>query len=142
MALTISETGSAGSIENLKTSWKQLLYTMQPQINRLPKEEDRDYFFGIPSLLIGKEPRLANIEKKRMYLVERQARLILILLEYHQIWGINSIRRLSAEYLNSLSLSGSEDGLILKYGIGGYSKQLVEQKMINENIEPKKKGWF
>lgn len=61
MAIELRETPSA---ENVKQSWSQVMIALQPIVEHLPKEEDRDYFNGILSFLIGKEPRISNIDKK------------------------------------------------------------------------------
>ena len=139
MAIELRETPSA---ENVKQSWSQVMIALQPIVEHLPKEEDRDYFNGILSFLIGKEPRISNIDKKLMFLYIRKGRLISKLYYYRQIFNMDYIRRKLIEYLNELALSLGEDGLFIKYGIGGFSKQFVEQKVINEVSPQKKKGWF
>ena len=139
MAIELRETPSA---ENVKQSWSQVMIALQPIVEHLPKEEDRDYFNGILSFLIGKEPRISNIPEKLMFLYIRKGRFICKLYYYRHIYNMEYIRRLLIEYLNELALSLGGDGLFIKYGIGGFSKQFVEQKVINEASPQKKKGWF
>lgn len=138
MPVQISEV----SAENVKASWAQVMMALQPIIHRSLPQDDKDYFNGILNFIIGKEPRISNIDKKHMFLYIRTGRIITKLYYNRQIWDMEYIRRKLIEYLNELALSLGEDGLFIKYGIGGYSRQFVEQKMINENVEQKKKGWF
>jgi len=139
MAIELRETPSA---ENVKQSWSQVMMALQPIVHRSLPQDDRDYFNGILNFLIGKEPRISNIDKKLMFLYIRKGRIITKLYYNRQIWDMNYIRRKLIEYLNELALSLGEDGLFIKYGIGGYSKQYVEQKVINENLEQKQKGFW
>jgi hypothetical protein len=139
MPIELRETPSA---ESAKTSWSQVMMALQPIIHKSLPQDDKDYFNGILNFLIGKEPRISNIDKKIMFLYIRKGRIITKLFYNRQIWDMNYIRRKLIEYLNELALSLGEDGLFIKYGIGGYSRQFVEQKMISENIEQKKKGWL
>lgn len=138
MPIEIRETPSAESVKN---NWAQTALTLEPLVDHL-KPVDKDHFNGVLSLLIGKEPRMSNIEKKFLFLYIRKARLIVHEYQAKHIFNMEYIRNQIVLYINELATNISEDGLLIKYGVGGYSKQYVEQKVVNENIEPKKKGWF
>jgi hypothetical protein len=139
MAIELRETSST---ENLKSNWQQIKMMLEPVVDNLPKKEDRDYFKGILGFLIGKEPRISNIPKNLMFLYIRKARYINKLFFYRHIISMDYIKRMMVDYLNELAVSLGEEGLFVKYGLAGYQKQFVEQKVIQEKPEEKKKGWF
>jgi len=139
MPIELRETPSA---ENLKSNWQQIMIALQPIVDNLPKKEDRDYFKGILSFLIGKEPRISNIPKNLMFIYIRKARLITKFYYYRNIISMDYIKRLLIDYLSELALSLGEDGLFIKYGIGGYQKQFVEQHITQKQEEAPKKGWL
>jgi hypothetical protein len=139
LPIELRETPSA---ESLKSNWQQIMIALQPIVDNLPKQEDRDYFKGILSFLIGKEPRISNIPRNLMFIYIRKARLISKFYYYRNIISMEYIRRLLIDYLSEIALSLGEDGLFIKYGIGGYQRQFVEQKVIQEKEEEKKRGWL
>lgn len=126
----------------LKGNWQQIMVALQPIVDNLPRKDDRDYFKGVMNLLIGKEPRISNIPRIYMFLYIRKARRITRLYYYRDIISMEYIRREMINYLSELALSIGEDGLFIKYGIGGYSQSYVQQKLIQEKPEEKKKGWL
>lgn len=128
--------------DNSKSNWQNLMSLLRPVVNQLPHEEDRDYFKGILGLLIEKEPRMSNIPKPFMFLYIRKARRITRLYYYREIISMEYIRRELINFLNELALSVGEEGLLIKYGIGGFQQSSVSQRVIQETPEPKKKGWL
>lgn len=132
------QSGSGG----LKDKMESIKVILQPIVDNLPRKEDRDYFNGILSFLIGKEPRISNIPKNLMFIYIRKARLISKYYYYRNIISIDYIKRYLIDYLSELALSLGEEGLFIKYGMGGYSQQFVQQRVINEPPAEKKKGWL
>ena len=130
------------SSDTTKNNWQQIMIALQPIVDNIPKKEDRDYFKGIMSLLIGKEPRISNIPKNLMFIYIRKGRLISKYYYYRNIISMEYIRRLLVDYLNELALSLGEEGLFIKYGIGGYQKQFVEQHITQKQEQEKPKGWL
>ena len=129
--------------DNMKSNWQQIMIALQPIVDNIPKEEDRDYFKGILGFLIGKEPRISNIPKNLMFIYIRKARLISKFYYYRNIISMDYIKRLLIDYLSELALSLGEDGLFIKYGIGGYQQQFVQQRIIqDQSQQPQKKGWL
>jgi hypothetical protein len=129
--------------DTMKSNWQQIMIALQPIVDNIPKEEDRDYFKGILGFLIGKEPRISNIPKNLMFIYIRKARLISKFYFYRNIISMDYIKRLLIDYLSELALSLGEDGLFIKYGIGGYQQQFVQQRIIQDQAQaPQKKGWL
>jgi hypothetical protein len=128
--------------DNTRGGWQQMKTIFEPVTANLPRKEDKDYFQGFLSFNIGKEPRLSNIPKNLMYIYQKKQRLIEEYYRYRKILSMDWIRGKEITFLGDLALFVSEEGLLIKYGIGGYQKQYVEQKMTQENVQPKKKGWF
>jgi len=127
--------------QTVKHNWTELAVALQPIVDTLPKQ-DRDYFEGVLSFLIGKEPRMANIDKKFMWLFIQEGNLIVDMYSARKLISIDYIRGRLVKYLHKLALSLAEEGLLIKYGIGGYSRQYIEQKVTSENIDHKKKGFW
>jgi hypothetical protein len=133
------------SPENLRNNWQQIAIMLQPIVDNLPKKEDRDYFKGIMSFLIGKEPRISNIQPLFMYIYIRKADFIVRLWKNKGIVGTDMIRTELVKYLNRLALHLSENGLLVKHGIGGFSQQYIEQNVRQQQEhqpEVKKRGWL
>jgi len=130
--------------DGMKSNWQQIMIALQPIVDNLPREEDRDYFKGILSFLIGKEPRISNIPKNLMFIYIRKARQISKFYYYRNIISMDYIKRLLIDYLSELALSLGESGLFIKYGIGGHSQQFVEQRVTqsNQQQQPQRKGWL
>lgn len=127
--------------QTVKHNWTEMAIALQPITETLSKE-DRDYFEGPLSFLIGKEPRMANIDKKYMWLFIQEGNLIVDMYKAYKIYSINDSRSRLIKYLHKLALSLAEEGLLIKYGIGGYSRQYIEQKVTSENIDHNKKKSF
>lgn len=126
------------SVEARKEQMAKTILALQPMIDSLPDEGDRKYFKGISSLLIGKDIKLANIEKDKEYALWKFAKLIAVFNYYQNILSRDFIRRYAVEYLNLLGIGVSRDALFIKYGIGGFSRQYLEQKIVGANLEEKK----
>ena len=120
--------GEPYSSEDIRGSWKQIVYALEPLTDTLP-EPYKSYFKSPVKLLIGKDISLANIPQRHMYSYIQQAEYILTLIYYADIIDINFILREVSKYLNRLGLSMSEDGLFMKYGPMGY--QQVTQRLVN-----------
>jgi hypothetical protein len=128
--------------EGMRSSWEKIMIALQPIVDNLPRKEDRDYFKGILSFLIGKEPRISNIPKHLMFIYIRKARLISKFYYYRNIISMDYIKRLLIDFLSELALSLGEDGLFIKYGFGGFQQSFVQQKIEQTQPEVKKKGWL
>lgn len=144
MAIEIRETTSP--FESKKDIWSQIAIALQPIVENLPKEEDREEFMGIMNLLIGKEPRISNIPEKLIYvMVDKGYDIAMLYKYYHQgIWSIEDIRCRLIQYLNELATYLSREGDLMKYGFGGWSRQFQEQKVITEDHSQtqSKKGFW
>lgn len=125
-----------------KGNWEQLKVLLEPIVDNLPREEDRDYFKGPLSFLIGKEPRISNIPKNLMFIYIRKARFIAKCEYYVDLLGWKFIKRELINFLSELALSLGEEGLLVKFGVGGFQRSFVEQRVIQEHPEEKKKGWL
>ena len=121
--------GEPVTSEDIRSQWKNMVYTLEPLTETMP-EPYRTYFRSPAKLLIGKEIRLANISKRQMYSYYRQGQLILTDLYYAELLNMDFILRRVSEYLNRLGLSMSEEGLFIKYGFMGY--QHLTQRLISE----------
>ena len=128
--------------DNTRGSWQQMKTIFEPVTANLPKKEDKEYFQGFLSFNIGKEPRLSNIPKNLMYIYQKKQRLIEEYYRYRKILSMDWIRGKELTFLGDLALFVSEEGLLIKYGIGGYQKQYVEQRVEQIQPQPKKKGWL
>ena len=133
------------TIDSNKFNLAQIQTMLQPIIDTLPKEEDRDYLNGLMNLLIGKEPRISNIPEELIYVTVDKGNDIVMLYDYYLrgIWNIRDIRKRMTQYLNELAVYLSREGDLVKYGFGGYSHQEQVQHMSTEDRSPrtKKKGW-
>lgn len=123
------------SVESRKESMAKTILALEPITDSLTNKGDRQFFKGIPSLLIGKDIKLANIAKDKMYVFLLMGKLNFLYYYYQNIISRDFIRRNVGEYLNFGGSSVSEEALFIKYGIGGYTKQYLEQKVISPNIE-------
>jgi len=121
-------------MESNKDIWSKISITLQPIIDSLPKEEDREYLSGLMNLLIGKEPRISNIPEKLTYVIVDKGNDIAMLYYYHRrgIWDIEDIRKRIVQYLNELATYLSREGDLMKYGFGGWTRQFQEQKIVTE----------
>jgi len=128
MAERVVVQGEPVSSDEIRGSWKQIVYALEPLTDTLP-EPYRSYFKSPVKLLIGKDISLANIHPKHMYSYIQQAEYILTLIYYAEIIDVKFILREVSKYLNRLGLSMSEEGLFMKYGPMGY--QAITQKLVS-----------
>jgi len=121
-------------MESNKDSWYKMSVALQPIIDSLPNEDDKEYFSGIMNLLIGKEPRISNIPEKLIFPMIDKGRDIADLYDYYRmgIWSIEHIRKCTVQYLNELATYLSREGDFMKYGFGGWTRQFQEQKIVTE----------
>jgi hypothetical protein len=132
------------TLDSNKFNLAQIQTMLQPIIDALPKEEDRDYLNGLMNLMIGKEPRISNIPEELIYVTVDKGANIVMLYDYYLrgLWSIRDIRKRIAQYLNELAVYLSREGDLVKYGFGGYSHAEQIQKVTTEDRTPqKKKGW-
>lgn len=128
--------------DNTRGSWQQMKTIFEPVTANLPRKEDKDYFQGFLSFNIGKEPRLSNIPKNLMYIYQKKGQLISKYHFYRKILNMDWIRKNEINFLGDLALFVSEEGLLIKYGIGGFQRQYSETKIEQTQQTPKKKGWW
>jgi hypothetical protein len=128
--------------DNTRGNWQQMKTIFEPVTANLPRKEDKDYFQGFLSFNIGKEPRLSNIPRHLMFIYQKKEHLISLFYFYRRILDMDWIRRNELDFLADLGLFVSEEGLLIKYGIGGFQRQYVEQKVEQTTVQPKKKGWL
>ena len=113
--------GEPYTSEDIRGSWKQIVYALEPLTDTLP-EPYRSYFKSPVKLLIGKDISLANIPSRHMYSYIQQAEYILTLIYYAEVIDIKFILKEVSKYLNRLGLSMSEDGIFMKYGPMGFQQ--------------------
>jgi len=128
--------------DSTRGNWQQIKTLFEPITANLPRKKDREYFQGFLGFNIGKEPRLSNIPKNLMYIYQKKSRLIAKYFYYRKILNMDWIREKEIQFLGDLALFVSEEGLLIKYGIGGTQRQYVEQKVEQISPQPKKKGWL
>ena len=139
MSILLSESKEDGLFKN---RLDQLMEILEPETDRLPKKSDRDYFDGPISFLIGKEPRISNIHPKFMYLEQKWAAYYIKLDYFKNIIDPAYTRTKITQHMAKLAHSLGEDALLIKYGIGGFQRQSVEQTIVQEQPQQKKKGWL
>jgi len=134
MAFTISETKD---INAMKSQWAETILALQPIVDAIDNEQDKEYFKGIVSLLIGKDIRLANIPPRLMYIYIQKARRLYTLIYYSNLISLDYIRREVGDFLTTLGLSVSEDALFIKHGIGGFQqqRQYIKQEVVGVPTE-------
>lgn len=144
MAIELRETGSP--FESKKDLWSQIAIALQPIVDSLPKEEDREYLSGLMNLLIGKEPRISNVPERLIYvMVDKGHDIAMLYKAYLQgLWSIDDIRCRIVQYLNELAMYLSREGDLMKYGFGGWTQQLQTQHIITEDrpVNQKKKKFL
>ena len=117
--------------EHTGNMWEKISASLQPETKDLPKD-DRRYFESRIKFLIGKEIRLSNIEDAyKEYLFRRRGQLIIKSNRYPMLFTREDINSKLAEFLLSLGLPISRDGLGWKYGPMGFQQQHLKQEVIN-----------
>lgn len=128
--------------DQLKNSWQQVMIALQPIVENLPNKEERDFFSGMLGLMIGKEPRMSNIPMEFAYVYLRKGYFVVKAYNYRSILGMPFVRAELIKLLYVFASSLGWDGLLIKHGFGGFSRQFLEQKVYSEKSEEKKKGWL
>lgn len=140
MSLVLREDPSP---DQLKSNWQQITILLQPIVSNLPNKQERDFFSGMLSLMIGKEPRISNIPMKLVYVYIKKGYFVAKLYKYRSIIGIERVMEELLKLLYVFAFSLGWDGLLVKHGLGGFQRQFIEQKVTQEKLpEEKKKGWF
>ena len=127
-SITMSDSSSIGGI---RFEWDKIKHSFEPETKDLP-EEDRKFFESKVKLLIGKEIKMSNIPREKIYMYIKRLDWVIKLMLYPQLFSRDRVRYEIVQLLFRLGVQISVDGLGWKYGPMGfqYQKQHVKQELI------------
>jgi len=123
------------SYEHAVFDWQRISHSLQPETKVLSKE-DRRFFETIIWFIVGKEVKLANIERRQYLFFKLFGDHILNLNSYPMLITKEYVRKMVAKFIKDLGLTISIDGLGWKFGPMGFQQQKVTQELIQPSVTP------
>lgn len=127
-SITMQDSSSIGGI---RFEWDKIKHAYEPEIKDLAKE-DRQFFESKVKLLIGKEIKLSNIPREKLYMYIKRLDWVVKIMRYPQLFSRDFVRYEIVQLLFRLGIQISVDGIGWRYGYGGFShqQQHVKQELV------------